>query len=195
MKSWWYNFSGALEPFEVQYIHDYAKRLPSKDGTVGHGDGTSRVRKSTRDSTIKWIERNALSRWLFDRAAVCVAKANKECFNFDLPNEPYLHFNSFQYTQYCSKGEQHYDWHVDNRWIDNNPASWDRKVSLVIQMTDPSKYEGGRLQFDGMEIPENQFTQPGDMIIFPSFLKHRVTPVTKGTRQSLVTWISGPRFK
>lgn len=195
MKSWWYYFAGAIEPFEVQYVLDYAKRLPSKEGSVGHGNGKTAISKSMRNSTVKWLERDHITRWLFDRTAICVGKSNRECFNFELPNEPYYHFNQFQFTEYSSKGEQHYDWHIDNNWTTQTPASWDRKLSVVIQMTDPSKYEGGRLEFDGMLIPEDQFRNPGDMVIFPSFLKHRVTPVTKGKRQSLVTWINGPRFR
>jgi PKHD-type hydroxylase len=195
MKSWWYHFHGAIEPFEVQYILDYTKRLPWQEGTVGHGGGQSVVRKSTRNSNIKWIPNEPITRWLFDRIAMCVLRSNKDCFHFDLPNEPYLHFENLQFTEYKAKGEQHYDWHTDNNWITNYPASWDRKVSVVVQLTDPSKYEGGRLELEGNLIPEGKFCNPGDMVIFPSFLKHRVTGVTKGTRHSLVTWISGPRFK
>lgn len=195
MKSWWYYFNGILPQFEVQYILDYTKGLPWKEGTIGHGGGGSVVRKATRNSNIKWIPKEPVSQWMFDRVAMCVMRANRDCFNFDLPNEPYLNLENLQFTEYSSKQEQHYDWHIDNNWITPNPNSWDRKLSVVVQLSDPSKYEGGRLELDGLVIPEGNFRNPGDMVIFPSFLKHRVTPVTKGTRHSLVAWVSGPRFK
>lgn len=195
MKSWWYYFSSHLSSAEVQYVKDYAKGIPAQQGTVGHGGGKSIVRKSTRNSVVKWIKRDPQIQWLFDRISLSVMRANSECFNFDLPNEPYLNYDSLQFTTYSSKGEQHYDWHTDNNWLTNWPDTHDRKISLVVQMTDPSQYEGGQLELDGLTIPEDKFRNVGDMILFPSFLKHRVTPVTKGTRQSLVTWITGPRFR
>jgi PKHD-type hydroxylase len=73
------------------------------------------------------------------------------------------------------------------------PRKARRKLSLVCQLSDPSEYEGGELQINTGEIftPEKQ---KGTVILFPSYLLHRVTPVTKGTRRSLVLWIEGPAF-
>lgn len=195
MKSWWYYFASHLSPAEVKYVKDYAKALPSIEGTVGHGGGKSVVRKVMRNSVIKWIRRDHQIQWLFDRISLSALRANMDCFHFDLPNAPYLNYDSLQFTEYSSKGEQHYDWHTDNNWLTNWPETHDRKISCVVQLTDPSQYEGGKLELEGCSIPEGKFQNAGDMILFPSFLKHRVTPVTKGKRQSLVTWITGPRFR
>jgi PKHD-type hydroxylase len=73
----------------------------------------------------------------------------------------------------------------------------DRKLSLIIQLTDPSEYEGGDFQFDS-DIPQPdpaEIKQRGTVIVFPSFLRHRVTPVTSGVRRSLVSWVEGPKFR
>jgi PKHD-type hydroxylase len=69
-------------------------------------------------------------------------------------------------------------------------------LSISVQLSDPSEYEGGDLQFslygDRTVIAEKE---QGTMVIFPSYMRHRVTPVTRGTRRSLVTWITGPPFR
>ena len=69
-----------------------------------------------------------------------------------------------------------------------------RKISIVVQLSDPLEYEGGELQIsDGGTNRVCEKTK-GTIIIFPSYLLHRVTPVTKGTRRSLVLWVTGPPF-
>ena len=83
-----------------------------------------------------------------------------------------------------------YGWHVDGGG--GGPS---RKLSLVLQLTDPSQYEGGNLEIMTSSNPEQVRKQRGIIAAFPSYVMHQVTPVTKGSRQSLVAWISGPRFK
>ena len=84
----------------------------------------------------------------------------------------------------------YYDWHMD---IGKGNSST-RKISISIQLSDPADYEGGDLEFFGMA----DFQPPrglGTAIAFPTFLAHRVKPVTRGVRLSLVTWIAGPPFR
>jgi PKHD-type hydroxylase len=63
-------------------------------------------------------------------------------------------------------------------------------------LSDPSDYEGGRFEFDNTlpQLPDEAFKK-GSVIVFPSFHKHRVTPVTSGIRHSLVTWVEGPHWR
>jgi len=70
-----------------------------------------------------------------------------------------------------------------------------RKLSVVIQLSDPSEYDGGNLQFMLGNESENAKKEKGMLYAFPSWVLHRVTPVTEGTRRSLVIWLSGPKFK
>ena len=79
-----------------------------------------------------------------------------------------------------------YDWHLD---IGPGPASL-RKLSLSVQLTDPGEYDGGDLEIRGHV---GQIRARGTAIIFPSFLLHRVTPVTRGVRRSLVAWAIGEK--
>jgi len=96
-----------------------------------------------------------------------------------------------QIGRYKSSDEGHYDWHMDAALPINGIQ---RKLSVSILLSDPSEFEGGELQFKGAE-DEKIFTKQGSIVVFPSFIEHRVTPVTKGVRYSAVTWISGPSFR
>jgi PKHD-type hydroxylase len=98
---------------------------------------------------------------------------------------------SIQIGRYRSENEGHYDWHIDS---DSPVDGVQRKLSISILLSDPSEFEGGELQFKGIE-DNNILTKQGTIVVFPSFVEHRVTPVTKGVRYSAVTWASGPSFR
>jgi PKHD-type hydroxylase len=115
-----------------------------------------------------------------------VNRINNEFFKFHLSELS----SNIQYTEYDEKYNGHYDWHID---MGPDEASR-RKLSIVVQLSDPLEYEGGELQItDGGSNRVCEKTK-GTIIIFPSYLLHRVTPVTKGTRRSLVLWVTGPPF-
>ena len=77
-------------------------------------------------------------------------------------------------------------------------AVFDRKLSVVVQLSEPEDYEGGVFEIDDVVRPyplnTSLFQPRGSILIFPSYIKHRVLPVTKGVRRSLVTWYNGPKF-
>ena len=114
-----------------------------------------------------------------------INKINKDTFHYNL-NE----IGEIQYTEYDESYQGHYDWHID---IGTDLTS-KRKLSIVIQLSDPTEYEGCELEICGSGPPKVCDKTKGTMFIFPSFLLHRVTPVTKGTRRSLVLWVTGPPF-
>ena len=100
-----------------------------------------------------------------------------------------------QYTIYKGTDEGFYNWHYDTFWA--GETTYDRKISVIIQLSNPSDYEGGEfLLEDQYEQPNaTELKQRGTVLCFPSFLMHTVKPVTKGIRKSLVAWIEGPKFK
>jgi PKHD-type hydroxylase len=113
-------------------------------------------------------------------------EANNKIWKFNLHSV----IDSIQYTVYY-EGGGHYDWHVD---IGPGSIS-DRKISCSVQLSDPNKYEGGDLEvWSGGEFKVIERRQ-GSAIFFPSFLMHRVTPITKGIRKSLVLWMGGGSYK
>ena len=112
--------------------------------------------------------------------------ANQQMWNYDI----WGYHDSLQYTTYFDRGG-HYDWHLDI-----GPGSIShRKISVVIQLSDPNDYIGGDLQImTGSEyttVPRGK----GNVVVFPSFLLHRVVPLTSGNRKSLVLWVGGEHYK
>ena len=84
----------------------------------------------------------------------------------------------------------HFDWHVDT----GNEVCH-RKLSFTIQLSNSKDYEGGDVEFIGSKVDTKAFRQKGVCILYPSFLPHRVTKITKGVRHAIVGWIHGPTFR
>jgi len=106
---------------------------------------------------------------------------------------------STQLTRYKETG--YYTWHADgigsHNEVYNNPDNKfrhgnTRKLSMSIILNDD--FEGGDFEIFKVEPPLPKLKE-GSIIVFPSFLHHRVTPVTEGTRYSLVSWFIGSPFK
>jgi len=156
--------------------------------------------KKKRNSNIIWMN----DRWIYDQIQPYIHRANKEAgWNFEWDWS-----ESCQFTKY-GKG-QYYDWHCDS-WEHpyNNPNDLNsngkiRKLSVTCTLSDPSEYSGGELEFN-FNNPENtskknivkckEILSKGSICVFPSFVWHRVCPVKKGTRYSLVIWNLGYPFR
>ena len=109
-------------------------------------------------------------------------------FHTDIQTMP----EQIQYTEYLAEDAGHYTWHQD---IGPNDASL-RKISITIQLSDAEEYEGGDLQiWKGGDSVDNCPRGAGVAVIFPSYMMHRVTTVSKGIRKSLVLWIGGSHYK
>lgn len=139
------------------------------------------AREDLRQGRVSWVEDAALKEQLW----CLVREINGEFFRFDLEGilEP------LQYAVY-GLGD-HFGWHVD-AVAEQKPY---RKLALSVQLSQPAEYEGGELQMQlgcwTMQMPAGL----GDVIAFPSWLPHRVLPVTKGVRHALVVWAHGPVFR
>tara|TARA_R100001244_G_scaffold108582_1_gene80343 strand:- start:2851 stop:3501 length:651 start_codon:yes stop_codon:yes gene_type:complete len=156
--------------------------------------------KQKRDSNIVWMSDS----WIYKEIHPYIHVANKSAgWNFEWDTT-----ENCQFTKY-SKG-QYYDWHCDS-WVKpyEKPGPFYnkiRKLSVSVSLSDPSEYEGGELEFDFRNDDPSrsnkrnietctQILPKGSLVIFPSFVWHRVKPVKKGTRYSLVVWNLGYPFK
>lgn len=166
---------------QIEEIKEIAKNYKVIDGNV-----SGFVNKSYRSSQIRWLPLNYETQPIYDKLVKLAKKANKEMWKFHITNMK----DELQFTEYNDEDEGHYDWHMDF----GGKRSSTRKLSMVVQLTDPEEYEGGRLQFmmnrDIIDAP----IEKGTVIFFPSYLMHRVTKVEKGKRNSLVCWFHGPPF-
>lgn len=152
------------------------------DALIGGSDSPS-LDSDIRKSTLSWLPFSDDTRWIYEKLSQFVMACNDGRYGFDL-----VGFGEHIQLGRYVPGD-HYSWHQD---FGGGPFSI-RKLSLVLQLSDPSSYEGGELEFQG--FTDKAEKQQGDLMIFPSFNPHRVTPVTKGERYSLVAWISGPPYR
>tara|TARA_R110000744_G_scaffold294930_1_gene405049 strand:- start:871 stop:1509 length:639 start_codon:yes stop_codon:yes gene_type:complete len=154
--------------------------------------------KKQRDSNVVWLN----DHWIYKEIIPWVQEANKRAgWNYQIDT-----CEDCQFTTY--KKNQFYDWHCDS-WNTPYPentkfAGRIRKLSVTVSLTNPKKYKGGELEFDYKENKPNKKNKSvictdvlprGSLVVFPSFVWHRIKPVTRGTRQSLVVWNLGTPFK
>jgi len=155
--------------------------------------------KKKRISNVSWLNET----WIYKEILPYVDMANKNAgwnFSLDVPEV-------CQFTKY--KKNQFYDWHCDSNTIPYNDKKDEqrfgkvRKLSMTCSLTNPNDYKGGELEFDFRNQDKcgkkffrkcTEILSKGSIVVFPSFVWHRVNPITKGTRYSLVTWNLGRPF-
>ena len=147
------------------------------------------INKSIRSTKISWIELTNENKDLWNKFSKVIAEVNSRYFHFDLNG----FYEPMQLCVYTAEDSGHYDWHID-MFMDNKTAP--RKLSMVLMLSDPCEYEGGEFLLKS----DSDKAKPLHMIkgrawFFPSYMLHKVCPVTKGVRKSLVLWVSGPPFK
>ena len=191
MNQWWQVWDRWFSKDDCDRIVASCVALPAAQGHIGYG-GLAKLNDSWRKSTIRWVRKtNPDFSSLFANLESLFNDANSAAFGFSLNT-----FREIQFTEYHESVQGKYDWHEDISWTGSSQLH--RKLSLVVQLSDPADYEGGKLELDEsqcMESPGPELIRRGSVIVFPSFLKHRVTPVTRGIRYSLVSWHEGPKFR
>lgn len=184
-------FDNVFNDEEIEKIIQYCQKYQVETGTVGDKVLDQNIRKSN----IKFHNRNNDSAWIFDRLNWAIERMNDDFYSFDLSG-----YNYFQYSEYESSQQGKYDFHIDMFMGNSIPADAfaTRKLSITFLLNEPGvDFEGGDFQITlGREAAaENVEMKKGRIIAFPSFVVHRVTPVTKGVRKSIVVWVEGPKFK
>lgn len=181
------SWSNAFSPAELDMIEAYGDRLTADQATVAAdaADG-ARVREDIRVTRTAWMEASAESKWIYDRIQGVARALNDRVYQFAISGFS----EHLQYTVYHGNEGGHYDWHIDQ-----GPLRTRRKLSISVQLSDPAQYEGCDLQFQAGNVTETAPRERGAVIAFPSYVLHRVTPCTKGTRKSIVAWTTGPQFR
>jgi PKHD-type hydroxylase len=210
LQNYYYYFQSALTPRFCDELIKYGKSQQEQLALTGGqtnkiqegknlSDEDLKDLKKKRDSNIVWLN----DRWIYKEIQPFIHQANRLAnWNFD-----WNFSESCQFTKY--KLNQFYDWHAD-AWEEayankDNPDTFGkiRKLSVTCSLSAPEDYEGGELEFDFRNTdPDKQSVRKcaeikprGSIVVFPSFVWHRVKPVTKGTRYSLVIWNLGYPYK
>jgi PKHD-type hydroxylase len=177
---WW---DGLFTDAEIGIMCNYFSNNGTRKAEVLK-DNDNVYDTQVRITNINFITRNESTEWVFKKLDWLFREANEQYYKFDLTEFP-----SVQYCEYYGNNGGKYDWHTDSSFGMNTEKM--RKLSLVLLLND--EFEGGdfELLWPGNKIP----LKKGRVILFPSILMHRVKPVTKGIRKSLVAWMQGPNFK
>lgn len=210
LQNYYYYFQSALTPRFCDELIKYG--ISQQEQLALTGGQTNKIQegknlsdedlkdlKKKRDSNIVWLS----DRWIFKEIQPFIHQANRLAgWDFE-----WSFSEACQFTKY--KLNQFYDWHCDS-WEapyanKDNPDTFGkiRKLSVTCSLSSPEDYEGGELEFDFRNTdPDKQSIRKcaeikprGSIVVFPSHVWHRVKPVTKGTRYSLVIWNLGYPFK
>lgn len=174
----------AFSPAECERLLAVVAEAPANDARlVGR-----QTDHNQRRASLVWVEDLDEVDWVMDRIVTLVAEANRTVFDFSLTEFA----ESAQVASYDADVGGHFDWHSD---IGDGRLAGRRKLTMVVQLSDPASYEGGMLEImpSGHVIAAS--TARGAAVLFPSYLLHRVTPITRGQRQSLTIWAHGPAFR
>lgn len=177
----------AFSAEEVEEIRRLGGALELSEGAIGGGDAVDR---EIRKSRIGWIALDGDSEWLFERLGQLVLDCNRRLWRFDLGGLP----DQLQYSRYEAPAGG-YDWHLDVASSSTMKVGAQRKISIVVQLSDPDACFGGELELRPARHVVAPFLEAGGAVLFPSYLLHRVAPVKQGMRESLVAWVTGPPFR
>ena len=202
LKYYYWYFQSAIPEKICDDIVKYALSQEEVEGVTGGIEpGTDSKDKQVRNSDLVWLN----ERWIYNEIHPFINMANKNAgWNFDWDWSETL-----QFTKY--KTNQHYNWHQDawdspytDEHSHSNYKGKIRKLSISVILSNENDYEGGDFQFDYRHKYKDDkklvdtvkgIRPKGSVLVFPSYLWHKVTPVTSGTRYSLVNWVLGNPYK
>ena len=179
-------YKNAFNEAEIALLNSLIAKEDLMESFIG-APGSSKQDTKVRDSDIFFLPSSKTEyAFVFQKCVDYIMEANKTFFQAEVDK-----IQNLQYTVY-NKG-QYYGQHMD--MLAQSSVQNVRKISFSVQLTDPTKYEGGDLL---IQMGGEQWAAPrdfGSITFFPSYMMHKVTPITKGERRSLVGWVSGPKWK
>ena len=179
-----YSKPAAFSASECERIIAAITAAPSKDAMlVGQTKD-----QSVRSAKLVWVDDVDGLGWVMDRLIEIVRKSNVDQFDFDLREFA----ESPQVASYKASDGGHFAWHSD---IGHGPAAGKRKLTLVLQLSNPDTYAGGDLEIRPSATILLANRAQGSVSVFPSFALHQVTPIMRGIRRSLTVWAHGPPFR
>jgi PKHD-type hydroxylase len=191
MKGEWCYFKAHLPADYCERIIEVALSRPAQEAQIGTDTGV-KSDTSFRRSSLRFVNRgDAELDYVFDELWKLALRANQEWFDVHISKLDYL-----QIAEYDSAYAGEYKTHHDIFYMNGDPY-YHRKLSCIIQLSDPSTYTGGDLTFEHVSAYPDpvELRQQGTVIFFPSFVRHAALPVTTGKRYSVASWFDGPKWR
>ena len=191
MRGEWCYFKSHFTKSQCDRIVETIQKRPHKDAQIGV-NGTVTADSSFRKSKIRFVNKgDAELGYMFDELWKTAIVANNDWFNFHISKLDYL-----QFAEYESANRGEYKTHHDVFYMNNDPV-YHRKLSCIVQLSDPKTYKGGDLELMEVDAVPNkeEMRQQGTVIFFPSFVRHAALPVTEGKRHSIAAWFDGPKWR
>lgn len=191
----WLRFSGPvpmLHPLEIADVFspsECARIIEAVEVTEFANGGLvgGVVADNARRARIAWLDEDGRDAWVFKRLLDTVASANREHFGFRLEDFA----EKMQVAWYGAEPGGFFDWHVD---FGDGQTAARRKLTVVVQLSQSDNYDGGALETNADGVVRQASRAIGSALMFPSFVLHRVSGVTRGERYSLTLWAHGPAF-
>jgi len=188
----WVYWDGLFSDDQLDKIIYYCEAIGLERGTT-IGSNDPKIVEEVRRCDLKFHKRTDENAWVFDKCNGVLETLNDRFYQFDLNG-----YDAFQYTTYRAEEKGEYNWHIDMCLGNGTPRDMiqPRKLSMSMLLNDPSEFDGGEFQLHEGNA-DKAYTiafKRGRAVIFPSWMPHRVTPVTRGVRKSLVIWVTGPKF-
>ena len=176
---------GVFTPAQLDGLERYCDGLPLEPARLtGESNG------GIRTTQVAWVHRNAQTEDLYLRMEAAVLRLNADLFHFELTG-----LTTIQYTVYREQDAGYFDWHNDYGRYRGDPGQEPRKITLSLQLSDGASYEGCDLEVRAAHPLDTAPRERGTLMAFRAYALHRVTPVTRGVRRSLVIWAAGPEFR
>ena len=177
----WAYYNNVFSNDECDKIIEIGSNARIEEATVGN----NKINKKIRESYVSWLTPIKELEPTYRKLTDIINELNTKYFKFDL----YGFGEAIQFTKYIAPTGRY------GKHIDRGVNGLCRKLSVVVQLSDPKNYKGGDLLLYEGEKPVIVDKNRGNVYVFPSYILHEVTPVTKGERCSLVAWLTGPQFK
>tara|TARA_R110000744_G_scaffold161051_1_gene277507 strand:- start:262 stop:807 length:546 start_codon:yes stop_codon:yes gene_type:complete len=179
----YYSWEAVISTEECESIIEQYKDKANVNGAIKNTGASGNTDLSKRDVKICWVKPEAM---LNRVVASFMKEANERHFHYDMTGSEQMQFAKYEVDgKYC--------WHRDSISMGGNEV---RKLTTVVQLSNPDNYEGGELQFfNGDNDPEpSKIRKQGSVIVFDALDWHRATAVTKGVRYTLAQWSQGANF-
>jgi PKHD-type hydroxylase len=178
----WHNL---FSPAQLDALEQQCDRLPLEPARL-----TGEKNGSVRTTQVAWVHRSEQTEDLYLRMEAVVLRLNADLFHFDLTG-----LTSMQYAVYRNSEASYFDWHNDYGRYEGDPHQEPRKITMSLQLSDDASYDGCHLEIRAAHPVDIAPRERGVLVAFRANTLHRVTPIIRGVRKSLVIWASGPEFR